>query len=150
MLPLEPSIELVCGSRLGGHPGPASGGRPASGGGLPGEHREKRGDAITHLASIHDQVDRTVREACRLTGKQARLATAGGHVELDKSIVEALTEPLVHLVRNAVDHGIEDPSTRTRAGKDPVGTVRVSARTEGGRTLLELSDDGGGLRFITT
>jgi two-component system chemotaxis sensor kinase CheA len=99
------------------------------------------------LRTLFQKLERTVREACRVTGKQARLVTRGEDVELDKSIVEALTEPLVHLVRNAVDHGLEDRATRVRAGKDGVGTVFVSASTDGGRTTLEVGDDGGGLDF---
>jgi len=99
------------------------------------------------LAPLFQRLERACREACRLTGKDVRLRTTGETVELDKAIVEALAEPLVHLVRNAVDHGIEDAATRRAHGKDPVGTVRIAAGTEGARTWIELSDDGAGLDF---
>jgi two-component system chemotaxis sensor kinase CheA len=99
------------------------------------------------LRSLFQKGERALREACRLTGKEARLVTAGESVELDKRIVDALADPLVHLVRNAVDHGIEEPAQRTRRGKNAVGTVTLQAWTEAGSTLLEVRDDGAGLDF---
>ncbi|MGQ0720064.1 MAG: chemotaxis protein CheA [Candidatus Eiseniibacteriota bacterium] len=99
------------------------------------------------LRSLFQKVERATREACRLVGKEARLVTSGESVELDKRIVDALAEPLIHLVRNAVDHGIEDPQARARRGKSPEGTVTLSAWTEAGSTLLEVCDDGAGLDF---
>ena len=86
-------------------------------------------------------------EAARITGKEVRLEARGESVELDKSIVEALTEPLVHLVRNAVDHGVESPDEREQAGKARSGTVQVAARPEAGRIVLEVRDDGHGLDY---
>jgi two-component system chemotaxis sensor kinase CheA len=99
------------------------------------------------LRSLFQKLERATREACRLSGKEARLVTSGESVELDKRIVDALAEPLVHLVRNAVDHGIEDAAARARRGKGPVGTVTLAAWTEAGSTLLEVRDDGAGLDF---
>jgi two-component system chemotaxis sensor kinase CheA len=99
------------------------------------------------LRSLFQKLERATREACRLTGKEAALVTSGESVELDKRIVDALGEPLVHLIRNAVDHGIEDPATRAKRGKLRLGTVSLDARAEAGSTLLELRDDGAGLDF---
>lgn len=97
------------------------------------------------LAPTFQLLERTLRESSRATGKAARLVTTGDRVELDKRVVEALTEPLVHLVRNAVDHGLESAETREAQGKSRVGTVRIDARPRGGYTELEISDDGAGL-----
>jgi two-component system chemotaxis sensor kinase CheA len=99
------------------------------------------------LTSQFQRLERTVRETCRTTGRHARLVTSEEGVELDKRIVDALTEPLVHLVRNAVDHGLEDDRERKRTGKDPIGTVRIDAYPEGSYTVLEVSDDGGGINL---
>jgi two-component system chemotaxis sensor kinase CheA len=101
---------------------------------------------MVSLAPTFQLLERTLRETSRATGKEARLATSGDHVELDKRVVDSLTEPLVHLVRNAVDHGIEDPATRERLGKQRAGTVRIDAGPRGaGDTVLSVTDDGGGL-----
>ena len=88
---------------------------------------------------------RTVRDLALACGKQARLVVHGEDVEVDTSVVEHLRDPLTHLVRNAVDHGIEDPAARMAAGKDPVGTLTLSARHEGGTIAIRLQDDGAGL-----
>lgn len=88
---------------------------------------------------------RTVRDLALACGKQARLIVHGEDVEVDTSVVEHLRDPLTHLVRNAVDHGIEDPAARTAAGKDAVGTLTLSARHEGGTIAIRLTDDGAGL-----
>ena len=88
---------------------------------------------------------RMVRDFGKLAGKQVRVELEGEDVEMDRSMVERLADPLVHMVRNAVDHGIEPPERRLEAGKDPVGTVHISAKHEGGSVVVELRDDGGGL-----
>jgi two-component system chemotaxis sensor kinase CheA len=88
---------------------------------------------------------RTVRDLALACGKQARLVVHGEDVEVDTSVVEHLRDPLTHLVRNAVDHGIEDAAARVAAGKDPVGTLTLSARHEGGTIAIRLQDDGAGL-----
>jgi len=93
------------------------------------------------------KLERAFREACRLAGREPRFVATGGDTELDKNTVEALTEPLVHLVRNAVDHGIEDGAARRAAGKDPHGMVWVAARSEGNRAILDVGDDGGGVDY---
>lgn len=118
---------------------------------LDGRLRSMRDDALgmrtVRLEPLFGKLERVFREACRLAGREARLITAGGDTELDKNSAEALAEPLVHLVRNAVDHGLESAEARRAAGKDPVGTVRVEARSEGRRALLHVADDGRGVDF---
>jgi two-component system chemotaxis sensor kinase CheA len=88
---------------------------------------------------------RTVRDLAFANGKLCRVVVEGEDVEVDTSVVEHLRDPLTHLVRNAVDHGIELPDTRRRAGKDPCGTVTLTARHEGGSIVVRMSDDGAGL-----
>ncbi|HEU4883510.1 MAG TPA: chemotaxis protein CheW, partial [Longimicrobium sp.] len=88
---------------------------------------------------------RTVRDLAFANGKLCRVVVEGEDVEVDTSVVEHLRDPLTHLVRNAVDHGIEPPETRRRAGKDPCGTVTLTARHEGSSIVVRMSDDGAGL-----
>jgi two-component system chemotaxis sensor kinase CheA len=88
---------------------------------------------------------RTVRDLAFANGKLCRVVVEGEEVEVDTSVVEHLRDPLTHLVRNAVDHGIELPDARRRAGKDPCGTVTLTARHEGGSIVVRMSDDGAGL-----
>ena len=105
------------------------------------------GMRTVRLEPLFSKLERVFREACRVAPREARFVVQGGGVELDKNAVEALAEPLVHLVRNAVDHGLEGADARAAAGKDPTGTVRVTARAEGRRAVLEVSDDGAGVDF---
>lgn len=88
---------------------------------------------------------RTVRDTARALGKAARLVVEGGEVEMDTAVLERLHEPLTHLIRNAVDHGLETPEGRRDAGKPPYGRVLIAARREGSTVVLEVSDDGAGL-----
>jgi two-component system, chemotaxis family, sensor kinase CheA len=88
---------------------------------------------------------RTVRDLAASQGKQARLVIEGEDVEVDTSVIEHVRDPLTHMVRNAVDHGIEAPEERRRRGKDPCGTIALRARHESGTIVLEISDDGAGL-----
>lgn len=88
---------------------------------------------------------RALRDLAVSQGKQICLVTEGGEVEVDTAIIEGLRDPLTHLVRNAVDHGIEAPEERRRLGKEPAGTVRLRAAHEHGRIVVEVSDDGAGL-----
>lgn len=90
-------------------------------------------------------LDRVVRDVARATGRQVRLVVMGGDVELDRPILDSLRDPLLHVVRNAVDHGIEPPQARASAGKDPTGSLTVAASVEGGRVAVTVSDDGGGV-----
>jgi two-component system chemotaxis sensor kinase CheA len=89
---------------------------------------------------------RTVRDLTRMERKWARLVLEGEEVEVDTALVEGLREPLLHLVRNAVDHGLETPEERKAAGKEPCGTLVLRAFHEPGSLVVELSDDGRGLR----
>lgn len=88
---------------------------------------------------------RLVRDLAAATGKQVGLEIQGEETELDKSVVERMSDPLTHLVRNAIDHGIEPAAERVAAGKPPEGVIRLRARHKGGSVLLEVSDDGRGL-----
>ena len=88
---------------------------------------------------------RAVREMARITGKQVALVTSGEHTEVDTNVVERLVDPLIHLVRNAVYHGIEPAETRVSRGKPATGTVYISASHRGSAVVIEVEDDGGGL-----
>ncbi len=96
---------------------------------------------------VFRRLPRLVRDLAEASGgaKTARLVLEGRATELDKGIVDALGEPLVHLIRNAVDHGIEPAAARQAAGKPPAGTVRVAARAEGNQIVVEVEDDGRGI-----
>jgi two-component system chemotaxis sensor kinase CheA len=88
---------------------------------------------------------RVVRDLAMALGKQVRVRTEGDDTELDRSIIEAIKDPLMHLVRNAVDHGIEDPAEREAAGKPAEGTIVIRASHEGGQVTIEMQDDGRGI-----
>ena len=88
---------------------------------------------------------RVVRDLAVTCGKQVRLETEGADTELDRTILEAIKDPLTHLVRNSVDHGIETRERRLAAGKGPTGTLTLRAYHEGGKVILEINDDGGGI-----
>ncbi len=94
---------------------------------------------------LFQRMSRIVREAAEATGKQARLVTSGDSVEVDKTVIERLADPLTHMIRNAVDHGLETPETRRLAGKDDCGTIRLSAAHRSGRVIITIKDDGAGL-----
>jgi two-component system chemotaxis sensor kinase CheA len=97
------------------------------------------------IASLFRRFPRLVRDLARQLDKEIELTLVGEEVELDRSVLEALADPLVHLVRNSVDHGIETPARRIEAGKPPVGNIRLSARPESGRIHVEIADDGAGV-----
>jgi two-component system, chemotaxis family, sensor kinase CheA len=97
------------------------------------------------IGNIWGQFPRTVRDVALGCGKQVGIEMQGKETELDKTIIEAIKDPLTHLVRNSVDHGIELPEDRTKAGKDPAGRLVLRAFHEGGQVNIEISDDGGGL-----
>lgn len=97
------------------------------------------------LSTVLEPLHRAVRDLCRSLGKRAHLSVVGGEVSLDRRMVERLKGPLVHLVRNAVDHGIELPQTRLERGKHDEGALVVRAEAQGNLLFLEVSDDGGGL-----
>ncbi|MFD4839074.1 chemotaxis protein CheA [Achromobacter sp. NPDC058515] len=94
---------------------------------------------------VFSRFPRLVRDIAGKMGKQIELQTHGRATELDKSLIERIIDPLTHLVRNSLDHGIETPEKRIAAGKDPVGQLVLSAQHNGGNIVIEVSDDGGGL-----
>ncbi|MCK0166603.1 chemotaxis protein CheA [Jannaschia sp. S6380] len=97
------------------------------------------------VRSLFQRMERIVRETAAQTGKTVRLVTEGVATEIDKTVIERLADPLTHMIRNAIDHGLEDPQRRTAAGKDPTGTVTLRALQRSDRILIEVSDDGAGL-----
>ena len=97
------------------------------------------------IGNIWNKFPRTVRDLAHSCGKEVRLVMEGQDTELDRTIIEAIKDPLTHLVRNSMDHGIEAPETRKRAGKDPTGVLTMRAFHEGGQVNIEISDDGAGL-----
>jgi len=97
------------------------------------------------VGPIFRQYLRIVRDVAQANGKAARLVLAGEDVEVDLSMVEHLKDPLTHMIRNAVDHGIEAPESRRAAGKDPSGVITIKARHDGANIVIEISDDGAGL-----
>ncbi len=97
------------------------------------------------VEELFTRFKRVVRDLAGELGKQARLEISGGQTELDKNVVEQLADPLKHLVRNCVDHGLEGPEDRKASGKEAVGTVFLRASQHGGNIVIEVSDDGRGL-----
>ncbi len=97
------------------------------------------------IGNIWGQFPRTVRDVALGCGKEVNIEMEGKETELDKTIIEAIKDPLTHLVRNSVDHGIELPEDRVKAGKDRAGRLILRAFHEGGQVIIEISDDGAGL-----
>jgi len=97
------------------------------------------------VKSVFQRMPRLVREVGEMTGKRVRLVTAGEDTEVDKTVVERLAEPITHMLRNAIDHGLERPEERAAAGKPIEGTVRLAALHRSGRIVIEISDDGKGI-----
>ena len=97
------------------------------------------------IGNVWNKFPRIVRDLSNSTGKSVRLEMEGAQTELDKTIIEAIKDPLTHVVRNSLDHGIETPAERQEAGKPPEGLLFLRAFHEGGQVNIEISDDGGGL-----
>jgi len=98
------------------------------------------------LASLLEALPRMVRELTRDRGKQAELSVRGGEIEIDRRILEELKDPLIHLIRNCVDHGIETPAVRNQKGKPPHGTISIAiSQKDGGKIEVAVADDGGGI-----
>ena len=95
--------------------------------------------------AVFRRFPRLVRDLSSRLGKQVRLRTIGEGTELDKGLIEKIVDPLVHLVRNSIDHGLELPEERRAAGKDETGTISLAASHQGGHIVIEVSDDGRGL-----
>ena len=97
------------------------------------------------LAIVFEPAARLVRELARSVGKEVECQVSGSEIELDRQLIDQLADPIIHLIRNAVDHGIEPPDVRRAAGKPAQGRVQLSARQDGGWVVIELSDDGAGI-----
>lgn len=115
-----------------------------------GQHIRELADAATSiraqpLKAVFSRFGSLVRDLEKTTGKRIRLEIVGEQTEIDKTVVERLSEPLTHLIRNSIDHGIENAEGRTAAGKDPVGLLRLSAEQRGAQVVIELVDDGKGI-----
>ncbi len=94
---------------------------------------------------IFQRMSRVIREVADMVGKSVRLVTEGENCEVDKTVIERLADPLTHMIRNAVDHGLEKPEERIKAGKPEQGVVRMTAAHRSGRVIIEVSDDGAGI-----
>jgi two-component system chemotaxis sensor kinase CheA len=97
------------------------------------------------VRSVFQRMPRLAREVADMTGKRVKLVMEGEGTEVDKTVIERLTDPITHMLRNAIDHGLEDPEGRVEAGKPPEGVVRLRALHRGGRIVIELQDDGRGI-----
>jgi two-component system chemotaxis sensor kinase CheA len=97
------------------------------------------------VKSVFQRMPRLVREIAGTTGKQVRLVMEGENTEVDKTIIERLSDPITHMLRNAIDHGVESPEERAAAGKSEEGVVRLAALHRSGRIVIEVSDDGRGI-----
>ncbi|TNC09370.1 chemotaxis protein CheA [Methylobacterium terricola] len=108
-------------------------------------HREAVGLRLQPLARVFRRFPRALRDIARQLGKEVTLTLAGEETEIDRDVAEGLFEPLLHLLRNAVDHGIEPPSLREAAGKPAIGRIVVAAESRAERVVVTVSDDGRGL-----
>ena len=97
------------------------------------------------VRAVFQRMPRLVREVAAMVGKQVRLVTEGEGCEVDKTVIERLSDPLVHMIRNAIDHGLETPEGRASAGKSPEGVVKLAAAHRSGRIVIEVTDDGRGI-----
>jgi two-component system chemotaxis sensor kinase CheA len=100
---------------------------------------------MMQISFVFSRFPRVVRDLSSKLGKQVELKTSGETTELDKSLIERIADPLTHLIRNSLDHGIESPEKRVAAGKSPVGTITLKAYHQGGNIVIEVGDDGAGL-----
>jgi chemotaxis protein histidine kinase CheA len=118
---------------------------------------EQLGTAVAHLQdatmelrvvaidTLFNRFPRVVRDIAQATGKQVKLETTGAEVRIDKGMVDLLLDPLMHMVRNAVDHGIESPEHRRKVGKPAIATLHLTAVSRGNRVEIQIADDGGGM-----
>lgn len=97
------------------------------------------------IGKVFNRFPRLVRDLSKETGKEINLVINGEKTELDKTLIEEINDPLVHLIRNSVDHGVESPEKRLEAGKDPKGTITLSAEHEGNHIIISIIDDGKGI-----
>lgn len=101
------------------------------------------------VKSVFARMPRLVREVSAKVGKQVRLVMEGEQTEVDKTVIEELADPLTHMIRNAIDHGIEDPEARKARGKKATGTIKLSAKHAGGNILIQVTDNGNGINRET-
>jgi len=94
---------------------------------------------------VFQRMGRIVREIADMTGKNVRLVTEGENTEVDKTVIDKIAEPLTHMIRNAVDHGLETPEKRAESGKSAEGMLKLSAKHRSGRIVIEIADDGAGI-----
>jgi two-component system, chemotaxis family, sensor kinase CheA len=99
------------------------------------------------IGQVFDRFPRLVRDVAKARGKEVQLQISGAETDLDKTIVDEVGEPLMHLLRNNVDHGIEAPDEREKLGKNRVGTISLNAYHEGNQIIIEVADDGGGINL---
>jgi len=97
------------------------------------------------VRSLLQRMSRLIREVEAITGKSVALTTEGEETEVDRAVIERLTDPLTHMIRNAIDHGIESPAARAAAGKPSEGSIHVVVAHRAGRVVIEVTDDGGGI-----
>lgn len=97
------------------------------------------------ILNVWNKFPRLAHDLCRQTGKQVRVVMEGQDTELDKTILESIKDPLTHMIRNSIDHGIESPEERSARGKPEEGTITLRASHEGGQVMIELEDDGRGI-----
>ncbi len=97
------------------------------------------------IGKVFNKFPRLVRDLSKETGKKVELIIRGEETELDKTLIEEINDPLVHMIRNSIDHGLEPPEEREKIGKDPVGKVTLSAEQEGNNVIISIEDDGRGI-----
>jgi len=102
---------------------------------------------LQELNSVFQKLPRLVRDVANQTGKKVDLIMTGGDVELDKTLIDAIGDSIMHMIRNSIDHGLESPEERKRIGKKETGIVKVSAHLRGGNVILSIRDDGKGLNL---
>ncbi|MGD0234014.1 MAG: chemotaxis protein CheA [Syntrophorhabdales bacterium] len=100
---------------------------------------------LVPISRLFNKVPRLVRDVCSASGKEVQLIIEGGETELDKSLIETLHDPLTHILRNSIDHGIESPQERVLKGKEAKGLISLKARGEGNQVTIEILDDGKGI-----
>ncbi len=100
---------------------------------------------MVKIGKVFNRFPRVIRDLSKMTGKKVKLEISGEETELDKTLIEEINDPLVHMVRNSVDHGIEPPEERKKLGKDPTGTILLSAEQEGNNIIISIEDDGRGI-----
>lgn len=97
------------------------------------------------ISNVFNKFPRVVRDIARRVGKDINLVITGGETEIDKKVIEEIQDPITHIIRNAIDHGIESPEERMKLGKTPQGNVKLAAYQEGSNIVIEISDDGKGI-----